>query len=360
MLGKVSEGGELAGKRVLTFNLEFVELLMYDFGVKGENIVFITDCQEKANVLKDPRYAGVKPLVIDFETLFNYPIGDNMKFDVIVGNPPYQAPPVPGKSKKTGSRGRLWDKFVKHSFTLLKDGGHMALIHPGSWRKPEHELWPILSSKQIEYLEMHPQHSNCGSAATGLKTFGVNTSYDICILHNVPCYKPTVIVDFNEARSSIDLRNWPWLPGGEYELIKSMLVTSGAAGWEITCDCKYHTQYKELMSPTSDHKHKYPVVNSITSDGPTFYWSEKNKGNFGLIKVILSKNGHPNALADLNGEYATTQNSFFITVKSKEQAKNLVKLLGTDEFKRVIWATKWSNFDVEELMFKSFKKSLYE
>ena len=60
MIGKLRESIDLADKRILAINLEFVELLCYDFGVKKENVWFVTDCKEKETVAKLPRYSGVK------------------------------------------------------------------------------------------------------------------------------------------------------------------------------------------------------------------------------------------------------------------------------------------------------------
>lgn len=50
----------------------------------------------------------------------------NMKFDCVVGNPPYQT----GNGETGGARS-LWRKFVKKSFDVVNDDGYVALICPG-------------------------------------------------------------------------------------------------------------------------------------------------------------------------------------------------------------------------------------
>ena len=58
--------------------------------------------------------------VIDWET-----VGD-MKFDMVIGNPPYQS------EKGTGTQ-PLWPLFVQNGASLLNDKGIMAMITPNKW-----------------------------------------------------------------------------------------------------------------------------------------------------------------------------------------------------------------------------------
>ena len=62
----------------------------------------------------------------------------DMKFDVIVGNPPYQESKDHGK-KVTGN-GALWVKFTLKAIELCKDKGHVAFIIPDSWTAPTYDL----------------------------------------------------------------------------------------------------------------------------------------------------------------------------------------------------------------------------
>jgi len=50
----------------------------------------------------------------------------NMKFDVVVGNPPFQH-----NSKSKGNK--LWPKFIHKGYMLLKDAGYLAMITPSGW-----------------------------------------------------------------------------------------------------------------------------------------------------------------------------------------------------------------------------------
>lgn len=52
-----------------------------------------------------------------------------MKFDVIVGNPPYQ------NMNQNASSGKLWPRFIIMSLDLIRKNGFVALITPNSWTK---------------------------------------------------------------------------------------------------------------------------------------------------------------------------------------------------------------------------------
>jgi hypothetical protein len=83
----------------------------------------------------------------------------NIKFNIIVGNPPYnqggisskkrEIQKVSGKVQKT-----IWPDFISKSFKLLKDSGYLLFINPLSWLKNTHKLHNSILEKHIIYLEL--------------------------------------------------------------------------------------------------------------------------------------------------------------------------------------------------------------
>jgi len=54
------------------------------------------------------------------------------KFDIIMGNPPFNPP-----KGETGSSGNsIWQHFVMKSFAMLNEGGYLVFVHPPGWKKP--------------------------------------------------------------------------------------------------------------------------------------------------------------------------------------------------------------------------------
>jgi hypothetical protein len=84
------------------------------------------------------RRLGVEVLLVPYDGLavfFNGAEGynfNNMKFDVIVGNPPFQPPSQKGNG--SGSRSMIWQRFIELAFKLAKNDGHLLFITPHNWR----------------------------------------------------------------------------------------------------------------------------------------------------------------------------------------------------------------------------------
>jgi tRNA1(Val) A37 N6-methylase TrmN6 len=87
----------------------------------------------------------------------NWPI----QFDVIVGNPPYNAlgfKKVPTNTKDAKEQDGLtaWPDFVYHSLKLLRLGGYLCMIIPSIWLKPDKTgLHYYLTSPLFEITYLH-------------------------------------------------------------------------------------------------------------------------------------------------------------------------------------------------------------
>lgn len=118
IIGKLNEYTELKDKTFCVFNLEFIEVLCYDFNVPLEKIWFITDCKQKEAIAKSSRYNGVNVMKKDFFEMLKEK-NEERKFDVVLMNPPY--------------KGSLHLKFLQRAVDIAKDGGRVICVHPSTW-----------------------------------------------------------------------------------------------------------------------------------------------------------------------------------------------------------------------------------
>mgnify|MGYP002632654270 FL=1 len=80
------------------------------------------------------------------------------KYNVILGNPPYNSnggkkvPTNKSVAKKEDGT-TLWIPFVKHAYSLLQDDGHLLMIFPSLWMKPDKaKMYDFMMAKRIERI----------------------------------------------------------------------------------------------------------------------------------------------------------------------------------------------------------------
>lgn len=104
------------------------------------------------------------------------------KFDVIMGNPPYNSGGIRSstgnklvKGKKTET---IWPKFVEKSIAILKENGYMVFIHPLSWLKISHSVHDLLLTKHIVWAMLWDDSKSKA-------TINADIPLSTYILHNI-------------------------------------------------------------------------------------------------------------------------------------------------------------------------------
>ena len=272
------------------------------------------------------------------------------KFDVVMGNPPYN------KSKdgtlKGGYGGRsLWDLFVVKSLNdWVSENSYLVFIHPPSWRKPEHYLWEVLGKKQLLYLKTY-------SKKEGNKIFGCSTLVDYYVLKNTNIYKETIIDGQDGKTYSINLNDWNFLPSGVFDNIRQILGKN-----EVLYSSSIYDTRRPYVNntKTKTENNNLPVVHNMTKkDGLGFVYSSENKGHFGVSKVILSFGEFQYPYNDWNGEYGMSQICYGLKINSKEEGDKIVEAINSVKFKEILKYTKWSTFQTDWRMFKEFKPDFW-
>ena len=120
-----------------------------------ENMLYMSEMNAK-NVFICKTVFGDNANIHEGDTLkLDVPTKWNIrKFDIIIGNPPYNSGGIRSSTGlKLGEKNEtIWPKFVDQAFDLLKDGGYLAFIHPLSWLKTSHSQHDTLLNKHIIWL----------------------------------------------------------------------------------------------------------------------------------------------------------------------------------------------------------------
>jgi len=366
IIRKLESKTDLIDKDILIFNLEFAEILIHDFGVSPERIAFWTDCDEKRKFAQ-LMYKGIKHHRVEFNResieIMKKNAKEKNKFDVVVGNPPYQAN-VKNTERKGGNvscGNTIWEYFVKIALDIVREKGYICFVHPPRWRKPGSKdgLFPVFQKNNLLYL-------NINDKVSGKKVFGATTRYDWYILQKTGYEKSTIVVDESNEGKVCDISSLPFIPNSINVfniLSKICCEIEVGKSCPVIYSSSIYDPRKEWMSRIETGRFKNPCVHSIYQNKEIkFCYSRiKSKGHFGIPKVIFADNEKiHDVIIDFEGKYGLTCHSIGIEIDSESEGQKLRKAMLSDKFRDLIAATKWGNFQTDWKMFRYFKKDFWK
>jgi len=275
------------------------------------------------------------------------------KFDVILGNPPYQQKVGPKKTET------LWDKFIVKSFTLLKSSGYLVYVHPSGWRNIAGKFKNIqkeILTRNLQYLEIHNEKD-------GMKTFSSETRYDWYVLKNEIVDNTNTIIKFQDGTTNtINVNGLEFIPNGEYEKIMSMIAKNGEESVDVIHDYSLYETRKSWMSKTKTEECKYPCVYTVNSKSEiTYYYSSKQHGHYEVPKFIWS-NGRISSIGsyvDINGDYGLTQFAYAI-VDKPENLQKIKEVFDTKDFRNLMELCAVGQLTVNYKVISIFKKDFWK
>ena len=275
------------------------------------------------------------------------------KFDIIIGNPPYQQKVGPKKTET------LWDKFVNKSLTILQQKGYLVYIHPSGWRNIDGKFKNIqkeILSRDLQYLEIHNEKD-------GLRTFSSETRYDWYILKNDKVDITNTIVKFQDGTTTtINVNGLKFIPNGEYNKIMTMIAQSGEENVKVIYSRSLYGTDKKHMSRIKTEEYKYPCVYTINSKSEIkYYYSSKQHGHYKIPKVIWS-NGRISSIGsyvDIYGDYGLTQFAYAI-IDKPENLQKIKEVFDSKEFRNLMELCAVGQLTVNYKVISIFKRDFWK
>lgn len=320
---------------------------------KNDNVVLIVDNKLTRKIVGYITKGYEQKInIITIHEYINKGVVDNMKFDVIIGNPPYQLQVGPNKTQA------IWHKIVEKSIKQLKDSGTMTMIHPDAWRSPGgifESTKKLLLSKTIVSLEMFDE-------SQGMKTFGAATPYDVYTLINEPNLdnKKTRVVGSDGVEIEKDLTNMDYIPNGSFELFDKLIAKPNEEKVEVLYSRSMYGSDKENMSPEKVGEFKYPCVYTTTKDGSINFWySSIRKEHFDVPKVIWSNGMAPSVVIDKKGQYGLSQFAYAI-VDKPENLEMIQKAMESKKFLELMQNSQGKNQKYNRRVISLFRKDFWK
>lgn len=334
-----------------TFLIEIVRRLVYIYGYTeydAKSRVYGYDIRVKyVNHLKRRGFINVR-----HKDFLNEEI--NMKFDVVIGNPPYQ---VKVGTKKTEP---IWDKFANKSFLLLKDDGYISLIHPSGWRNVDgrfKETQKLFLSNKVIYLRMNNEKR-------GMNIFGAETRFDYYLIQKTPKNRfITKVIFQDDVEKEIILDDLDFIPNGNFDLLNKLLAKNGEETVEVIYSRSSYGTDKNHVSKIKTEVFNYPVIYTVNyQSNPSFYYSSTSQnGHFAKSKVIWS-NGRISSvgsLIDSEGKYGLTQFAYAI-VDNVENLPKIKKAIDSKLFKNFMEFCAVGQLTINYKIIGKFKKDFWK
>jgi len=274
-------------------------------------------------------------------------------YDVILANPPYQAPKAAAYHGSYAKR-TLWDKFLVRALDISNQHAYVGFITPGNWRRPGHPLYDRIT-QSLTYLHIYSKHD-------GRTHFGVQSRFDVYLLRPASQEAPTsppsppLIIDEEGVRhTDVQAHTWPFLPNFAYREVRALFTTKRTPPQPVIYDASLYDSRKLHQNPSPTYK--YPVVHTLTQEGIGLrYASTRDPRHFGVPKVILNFNEKQYPVNDYQSKYGMSQLSFGLPIRGRTQGDRIVACIRSPAFQRVLRATKWAAYQTDYRMFAHFRR----
>ena len=198
-----------------------------------------------------------------------------MKFDLVMGNPPYQNL---GKDEAN----KMWAQFVKYLYqNHLKEGGVMSFITPTTWMTPSDDapnfsiMCDMFQKKQLEWADIR--------SSIGPEYFpGVGQAFSIWRVTNKPRAYPTrFITDSGELM--IDLEEGTILPKNLNTLSLAIIGKFVGFPW------KWEVQKPYVRAQKSDENGGFLNYHTVSQG---YWYSAEKHPKADVPKVCVSLSGY--------------------------------------------------------------------
>ena len=236
-----------------------------------------------------------------------------MKFDVVIGNPPFQ-----GQHKKAS---KLWPRFYELGISLLKEDGMLTFVAPATWlnRRPR-GAWKYLADWDITAI-----------VSDAAKWFpNVASSFAIPTIYNRP-YGGTTLVD-KEFEVNLHEDALPYdntqLTLENIEFLKKMsakqLQLDVKMGGSIPID-------DPRLSLEKTETHIYETYYSSAANRRSI-WCSEPQGDHGKLKLIVGLYGNIEKTPEITTKAAGAKSRYVLG--TQEELEQIMELLLLPENRR--------------------------
>jgi hypothetical protein len=276
------------------------------------------------NILRKDYAINKHKLVGTYSVGEIFKMNDKMKFDVTIGNPPYQDP--------NNDKRMLWNQILDKMAEVTKDGGYMAVVTPSTWLTAStniHNSYRVFEEKQVEEAVIFDKDDS---------PFEEGTTVSYSIIKNIPRQTNTNLYFAKYSKKTKDLvstidiakeKFWP----GQLEPINLAIhdKLKSFPKIEFIKSCEFHNQGLKKKKRVSDTKSKcFPYTHHVSA-AITRYTSVKFSNHDTWKVMVPLTSTIDKAVIDNNCGHGEDMLSLYVA--DEDTAKNIKALFNTKFYK---------------------------
>jgi adenine-specific DNA-methyltransferase len=268
------------------------------------------------------------------------------KFDIVIGNPPYQDVNEKGESKH-GS-GKLYPEFIKKSIDILNKNGSLLFINPNTWFSGSDQSSTGKLFHLFKEYNLISLNTECDGISLQKKYFDKVGTGELTyfLLEKSKLYSNTSV----NNQIYIDIRKYDFLPNilnsKTISILEKTLFMDNKKIKIVKDSSEYHssktTRNDNKLISSSSIDGYFKIVNSVTKkEGVKFLYMPYKNFYQDRTKILISQSASfENMIVD-NGEFGFTQNVTAIICDDINEANYIKYFLNLDVYKYLVNITKY-------------------
>ena len=283
----------------------------------------------------------------------------NMKFSVVVGNPPYQ------EGGRDDQANKLWPQFVKKAYDLVEDDGYVAMITPNGWMQPTADIGKGTGKNALSIFNDLFKKNNLILANVDSDNIrenyfkGVGSTFSYYIFQKAPYSGGTEFIT-PTGSVTVDINTVQSLP--KIVSKESLSIVNKMSGTPFTfCDQNHglnghegdtqgiytHVKKTKNGEKISTHDLVHSIYHTNKNNG-TYWFGEKPNPYANKPKVIISLSG--TYLPVFNNTNGFSNMCLAVICNTDDEAYCVQKILSSKLYKFWVDMQKFSGFNPRKLI----------